>query len=76
MAPKRKVQSLGLNRRVRPRREDWELEPESDNQQSDDEVSEEDIRDQDSDGQDQSDVDEDDESEVRKTDESPQTPYS
>lgn len=66
MAPKRKVQSLGLNRRVRARRdEDWNLEPESDNEQSDDDVSEEEVRGQDSDDEDPSDDEQDDGSEVR-----------
>lgn len=37
MSSKRKVPSLGLERRVRPRREDkWEPEPESEDDHSDD----------------------------------------
>lgn len=65
MTPKRKAQSLGLNRRVRPRREDkWNLEPESDNQQSDDDVSEAEVV-QDHDEEDQLDAEEDEDSRVR-----------
>lgn len=46
MSSKRKSQSLGLERRVRPKKnEDWELEPESsDDGPSEADVSEEDIR--------------------------------
>lgn len=66
MPPKRKAQPLGLDRRVRARRdENWELEAESDSQRSDDDASEEDIRGQDSEDEDPSDAEGDEESEVR-----------
>ena len=45
MAPKRKQTSIGLERRVRARKEvEWEPESDSGSPESDDEVSEEDIR--------------------------------
>lgn len=45
MPLKRKSQTLGLERRVRPRKqEDWELEEQSENDFSDDQASEEDVR--------------------------------
>ncbi|KAF1731010.1 rRNA biogenesis protein RRP36 [Beauveria bassiana] len=65
MPPKRKAQSLGLDRRVRVRRdENWQLEPESDSQQSDNDISEEDVREQESEDEKTSDAEDDGESEV------------
>ncbi|KAJ3496068.1 hypothetical protein NLG97_g2932 [Lecanicillium saksenae] len=72
MPPKRKAQSLGLDRRVRARRnENWELEPESDSQQSDDDLSEDDIHRQDSDDEEPSDAEEDEESSSESEEEAP-----
>ncbi|ATY66467.1 pre-rRNA processing [Cordyceps militaris] len=72
MPPKRKVQSLGLDRRVRPRHDEkWNLEPESDNEQSNDDRSEEDVGKQDSEDEDLSEAADDEESESESEDEAP-----
>ncbi|OAA71591.1 hypothetical protein ISF_02142 [Cordyceps fumosorosea ARSEF 2679] len=73
MPPKRKAQPLGLNRRVRPRREeDWNLEPESESQQTDDDdVSEEDIGEQESEGENSSDAKDDEDSNSESEEDAP-----
>ncbi|KAM3516083.1 hypothetical protein MY11210_000365 [Beauveria gryllotalpidicola] len=72
MPPKRKAQSLGLDRRVRARRdENWQLDPESDSQQSDNDVSEEDVREQESEDEKTSDAEGDGDSESESDDEAP-----
>ncbi|XWW96580.1 hypothetical protein V2A60_004557 [Cordyceps javanica] len=72
MPLKRKVQSLGLDRRVRSRREEkWDLEPESDSQPSVDDVSDEDGSNQDTEGDEPSDAEGDDDSDSQSEDEAP-----
>ncbi|KAM3561787.1 hypothetical protein MY1884_002216 [Beauveria asiatica] len=72
MPPKRKAQSLGLDRRVRVRRDEkWQLEPESDSQQSDNDVSEEDVGEQESEDEKTSDAEDDGGSESESDDEAP-----
>ncbi|OAA45302.1 hypothetical protein BBO_03880 [Beauveria brongniartii RCEF 3172] len=72
MPPKRKAQSLGLDRRVRVRRDEkWQVEQESDSQQSDNDISEEDVREQESEDEKTSDAEDDGESESESDDEAP-----